>query len=421
MRFNITSKEGKDFAKYSGDNNPIHLNDTVGYNSLFGEKICHGCLVVLKFFNLINLDKIIKNKKRYIIKIIFFRHFSYERKINIVKKNNCFFFYQSQLIIAELKINFKNEFTNINLDNYKVFKVGTKIKNKIYKNKNISFALCNLSKFVGTVYPGENSIIREITLNYNHDFKFSEKLLIHSKKIDARFPLINNKMSYKNYDIRFQTLIRPELKPNKTIPTKKIKNIVNKMDDKIIIIGAGSGIGKELLSIFKLNKKLKIVATYNKNKFHLKNKNIKTIKLDIEKSIDKIKSLANKMKKLKLYYFATPKINLDSKNKEYTNLYKKFYIKYPLELLNTFKGQNIEFFYPSSIYVDKIKSTYSKIKKIAEIKLKKIECKNVKVNLLRIEEVNTKQNLSLFNKDLPSFTKLLNKNKHYQNKIFFLK
>ena len=167
MRFNITSKEGKDFAKYSGDNNPIHLNDTVGYNSLFGEKICHGCLVVLKFFNLINLDKIIKNKKRYIIKIIFFRHFSYERKINIVKKNNCFFFYQSQLIIAELKINFKNEFTNINLDNYKVFKVGTKIKNKIYKNKNISFALCNLSKFVGTVYPGENSIIREECCPYS--------------------------------------------------------------------------------------------------------------------------------------------------------------------------------------------------------------------------------------------------------------
>ena len=421
MYFNITAKEGLNFSKLSGDNNPIHLNDTVGYNSLFGEKICHGCLVIIKFFNLINLEKIIKNKKKYFVKIIFFRHFSYQKKISIVKKKNCFFFYQSQLIIAELKINFRNEISNFDLDNYKNFKIDIK-KNKLSKNKNISLALCNLSKYVGTIYPGENSIIREITVNYNNKFNFSEKkILIFSKKIDTRFPLIYNRMNYQKYDIEFQTLIRPKLKPNKIIPTKKIKNIVKKMDDKIIIVGAGSGIGKELLGILKMNKKLKIVATYNKNKFLLKNKNIKTIQLDIEKSINKIKNLVNSMKKLKLYYFATPKINLDIKNKEYVNLYKRFYVKYPLDILNSFKGQNIEFFYPSTIYVDKIKTAYSQIKKVAETKLKKIASKNVKVNVLRIDEVNTKQNLSLSNKKLPSFIKLLNKNENYQKKIFFIK
>ena len=92
MYFNITAKEGLNFSKLSGDNNPIHLNDTVGYNSLFGEKICHGCLVIIKFFNLINLEKIIKNKKKYFVKIIFFRHFSYQKKISIVKKKKLFFF-----------------------------------------------------------------------------------------------------------------------------------------------------------------------------------------------------------------------------------------------------------------------------------------------------------------------------------------
>ena len=80
MNLKVKAEEGKKFAIYSGDNNPIHLDDVTGYNSMFGEKICHGCLVILKFFYLINLDKIIKDKKKYSIKILFLKHFSYEKK-----------------------------------------------------------------------------------------------------------------------------------------------------------------------------------------------------------------------------------------------------------------------------------------------------------------------------------------------------
>ena len=276
--------------------------------------------------------------------------------------------------------------------------------------------------FVGTIFPGKNSIIREILINFNKKFSFCEKRInIFSKKVDSRFPIINNKMNYKNYDIEFQTLIRPTFKFKKVMISKKIKNIVNKIEDKILIIGAGSGIGSELLNVFKLNNKLKIVATYHKNKLLIKNKNIKIIKLDIEKSIDKIKRLVNKFKKVKVYYFATPKINQDIKDNKSLSLYRRFYIKYPLEILSSFKGQNIQFFYPSTIYINKIKSAYTKIKKSAEEELKKIDKKNITLNLLRIDEVNTKQNISIFNKNLPSFTQLLNKNNHYQNKIFFIK
>ena len=116
-----------------------------------------------------------------------------------------------------------------------------------------------------------------------------------------------------------------------------------------------------------------------------------------------------------------PLYTLDIKDNESLNTYKRFYIKYPLEILSSFKGQNIKFFYPSTVYINKIKSTYSKIKKNAELKLKRINKKNITINLLRIDEVNTKQNISLSNKDLPSFIQLINKNKHYQNKIFFIK
>jgi hypothetical protein len=422
MEFKITNQEGRSFAKLSGDNNLIHLDDIIGYNSLFGEKICHGCLVMLKFFDLINLNKLIKNKEKYLIKIIFLKHFSYEKKIKILKKKNYFFFYQSKILIAELKINYRNKFTKFNLVKKQSFKIDIK-KNKRNNNiENLSLLLRKLSMFVGTIFPGEDSIIRDVSINYNKNFYFSEKKIdIFSKKLDSRYPIINNKIVHKNYNIEFQTLIRPSFNFKGVKINKKIKNITNNIKDKILIIGAGSGMGRELLDIFKLNSKLKIIATYYKNKILIKNKNIKIIKLDIEKSINKVKKIINNFNNITVYYFATPKINLDIKDNESLNQYKRFYIKYPLEILSSFKGQNIKFFYPSTVYVNKIKSTYAEIKKNAELKLRRINKKNITINLLRIDEVNTKQNISLSNKNLPTFTQLVNKNKQYQNKIFFIK
>ena len=48
--FIIKKNEGFLFSKISGDNNKIHLDDVTGYNSIFGEKIYHVCLVILKIF-----------------------------------------------------------------------------------------------------------------------------------------------------------------------------------------------------------------------------------------------------------------------------------------------------------------------------------------------------------------------------------
>ena len=46
--FFISYLEGKKFSKISGDNNKIHLNKKIGYNSIFGENICHGALLIIK-------------------------------------------------------------------------------------------------------------------------------------------------------------------------------------------------------------------------------------------------------------------------------------------------------------------------------------------------------------------------------------
>ena len=46
MYIKISPLQGKSFSKISGDINQIHLKDISGYNSIFGEKICHGCLII---------------------------------------------------------------------------------------------------------------------------------------------------------------------------------------------------------------------------------------------------------------------------------------------------------------------------------------------------------------------------------------
>ena len=94
-------------------------------------------------------------------------------------------------------------------------------------------------------------------------------------------------------------------------------------------------------------------------------------------------------------------------------------IKYPIKILSYAKNFKIKFFYPSTIFINNNYSNYSKIKKIAEKNLSSLKNKKHIINILRIDEVNTKQNLSLTPKYLPSFTELLNKKKNYQRKIFF--
>ena len=90
MNFKITENEGLKYSKISGDYNKIHIDEKTGYNSIFGEKICHGTLVITKIFKLINLEKIIKNQKKFNINIEFYKHLKYRSKILVVKKKNQF-------------------------------------------------------------------------------------------------------------------------------------------------------------------------------------------------------------------------------------------------------------------------------------------------------------------------------------------
>lgn len=420
MNFNITSQEGLNYSKISGDNNKIHTNDLYGYNSIFGEKICHGCFIILKFIKIIKIYKLLKDKKKFSIKVLFFKHFKYDQNIEIKRKKNNFQLFQEKILIAEIKI------YSINIFSFESFKSKKfLIKCKKLKLKSIEYKLTktlnNLSRYVGRVYPGLNSILNEINLNYNSLYKFGHsEMKIFSKRKDKRAPIILNKLYYDKFLVDFVSSERPILKIKRIKPKKYIIKKIKKIKDNVLILGASQGIGSRLLDILSYNKKIKIIASFNKNSIKMCNDNIKKVKIDVEKDFHKISKIIKKYNPIKIYYFIAPKIFLDKKlSKKNKFKYEKLFVGLPLKIINKNKFRNISFFYPSTIFVkDKNNLDYSKIKKKAEIKLNKSCKKNhIKLAIFRFPILKSRQTLSFLNNDTKDLVSFLNNNKLAAEKL----
>ena len=409
--FTIKRKEGLNFSKISGDKNKIHTDSLTGYNSIFGNIICHGVLVIFKFFKIINIKKKIKKKGKFSIDVEFKKHVIYDEPITLkffYKRYKIVFYHllQKKEVVAIIKI--ADDYTESIVRIKKITKSKKITPDKKFINyykklkidPTLGLILSSLSRYVGTIYPGENSIIKKININFNSCKNNNEKSIsFTSKLIDKRFPIIENKLKYRNYLINFETIIRPKLHIHLKKPNNKIL---------------------KLIKSFKYKKKIKIISTYCKNKVKIKGKNIIKKQVDVEKNFYLIKNIIKKYNPIIIYYFATPKININSKNLKILNLYKKYYLYYPTKILNFSKNYYIKFFYPSTTYVNTKKNLdYSKIKLQAEKKITKFKNEYLRVNILRIPEINTKQNLSLVLKKLPNFRDILFKYKKIQTSVFF--
>ena len=375
--------------------------------------------------NIDNLTSFIAFKKisklsEYSLKINYLKAFKYNETIYISK--NCSKIFQKNdgeayvEFYTQNKIDFEGKKLNLvkkfNLENLQ------KIKNSNYYL--FRFILNNLSKYVGTVFPGKNSIINSININYSINFNFQNTLKIYSKQVSRNVSIIYNKILFKNFIVEFTTFKRPELFLKKTNVLKLVRKQIIKTSIPILIIGAGNGIGKEVLNIFRYNKRIPIIATYNLNKISIKQKNIKIFQLNLEKNINKLNKYLTNFKHLRIYYFASPKITMTKNNKYNIKKFTDFYINYPRKIIEmTLKNNNyLEFFYPSTIFINnRIISDYSLIKKKGERIISKFKNNLIKINILRIHEINTKQNLGLINKKRPSFTEKINNDYEYRNKL----
>ena len=425
--FSIKEFEGINFAKQSGDNNIIHIDKIAGYNSIYGQNIVHGVLVILKFL------KQIKLRKNYsYIKTVFNDGFKYNSKIKIkkIKQNVSKISYeliQQNNINANIEIGFslaKYQAQNLKrVTLKKKYLIPKKIAKKFscnYISTELKIALCYLTKYVGTVYPGKNSLIAEINI-YNNNVNVVNNISINSDSslLAKGFPLINNRLIYKNYNIEFKTLIRPKLSIKLNKPNKKILREIDLIRENILIIGGSSGIGNDLLKLFLHNKKIKIISTYYKNKINNNRKNLIIKKLNIETDLIFIYDIIKKFSPIIIYYFPTPKIFFKTiSDKNLVKLYKKYFIDIPIKIIKFSSNFQSKFFYPSTTY-NNLLSPYSLIKLKAENEISKLKKLKTKINILRIPGINTKQNLSLISRKLPNFRDLISVDKKIFNKVFF--
>ena len=421
--FLIKKKDGKNFAKLSGDNNRIHINEIEGHNSIYGHNIAHGALLILRFIKKINLKKNFSY-----IKILFNDGIKYENKIRIkkIKKDKKKILYaliQNNNVIVKIEIGLHPLIYQI-----QDLKKNTIRKKFILARKNKNFieelnrALCSLSKYVGTIFPGKDSLISEVNITLTN-FDFGNNVLISSDStlLKKGFPVIENRLKYKNYNIQFKTLIRPKLYIKLKKPQKKILKQINLIKENVLIVGASSGIGNDLLKLFLKNKKIKIIGTYFKNKILIKNKNLIKKKINIEKNLSKIFDLIKKNNPIIIYYFPTPKILFKKiHDKNLIKLYTEYFINTPIKIIRFSNRYNCKFFYPSTTYKNN-SSPYSLIKLKAEKELNKLKKNKTIVNVAKISGINTKQNLSLIHRKFPDFRELISSDKQLFNKVFFIK
>jgi hypothetical protein len=434
-RFIITQNEGKKFSIQSGDINKIHINQNYAYNSIFGKKICFGSQVLIKILKIIRIPF----NENFYLKISFNQPVFYEIPIciHINKKKNkriLIEIFQSNKFIGIIEVDKEKTFTDENIkkksENRKIKKKFSKkfLFNRINDNSNnnikLKDLLMRLSKYVGVYYPGENSLLLEIEVFYNKNLKF-KKFQVESTEHDKRFKLIDNSIKFGNFIVLFKSLDRPKFDINKKYKySKKIKKVIEDLQDDVLIIGSSQGIGLQFLQLFKMNKKIKIFATYNNNKININSPNIYKIKFDIKKDLNKIIKIITKNSSLKIFYFISDKIYFEKKlDGKIQKNYKFLFVDMPIKIINKYiKNKKISFFYPSTTNIDIDKnSPYSKIKLIAEKKLKTLKkISKMKILIHRFPAIYSRQSINLFNREPLSLNGYLEKNsnllKHIVNK-----
>jgi len=417
--FKINQKDGIKFSDISGDKNKIHLNNEFSKNSIYGKKICHGVLLILYFLKKIKIE----NNKYNNFFFEFVNATSYDKKISVflvknTKNKRSYLFKQESEIKLKIQVEKKNQNNVIKDKKFQEFKYKRK---NFYKFKNPNFEkiknlICFLSKYVGNIFPGEYSAINKIDINLI-DKKKINKIKLSSKRLDPRFPLVNNIIYYQNIKINFETSFLPKLNIKFKRPNQKIISIIKKLDNNTLIIGASSGIGKDIFDLYSYNKNIKLIGTYYETKpKRMDASNQLLMKLNVSKDLNKLPSIIENYSIKNIYYFATPKINLNS----YNSNYKKFYIDYPIKIIKNC-NKKINFFYPSTTYIKNYKNYYTKFKLLAEKKLIKLRNDIHNIIFIRIDEINTRQNLMLTKKKLLNFRDFLFHDKKLFKKTFFLK
>lgn len=432
------------FSNLSGDYNPIHLDYKFAKNTFFGGQIIYGIYQVfcaLEFF--INKHKknlILDSIKANFINPVFINYAiqingggkkNYIQKYHILQKGSImsnieFTPLNEEMIIDSnyIKTNIKFKKTNPNEDSIskieditmplaydkKLLKVLFPLCAKYLNPINIA-SLLSSTKIVGMEIPGLNSIY--LGLDFKFDYTKQSNLIYNYKKHNALKQYVITIKSPFNGKIKSAT--RPTLIPNQCInkiyeENKNILDIKPFINQRALVIGASSGIGNVCAKLLALGG-ASVMASSLTNSFDEKHKNIKQIKLNVSNPTKYIFKKINDFNPSHIYYFATPRINVngDKLDKKAILNFINIYI-YALEnILNNTNPKIV--FIPSSSALYELPfnmKEYAMSKAMLEIYGKYIEkISNIKILMPRLTRIQTNQTLSVIPQNLPKPSEII--------------
>lgn len=431
-----------EFAKISGDWNPIHTDVISARRLIAGEVVVHGILGLLWA-----IESYVDNHKQPISSI----HCNFLNPITLGKEHTLKIEYEASneahlIIYSENKpclrtmIEFqgvknteipqryvsKNVLPDKNLFNDLKQKKGTihpnyqeeelkKILPKTLNNigmTSLSSILC-LSKLVGMRCPGMNSLFSSL--------KLSVKSLDSNIGINWHVSRFLNEIAPIKIDFdgcgvigEIEAFFRPGIVNQKSIDLILGNVEPNKFKNQnALVIGGSRGLGEVVTKIIAAGGG-KVLATYFNGKddidkmlssFTKHKLNVQSTKLDINNLTDLNKIILNESIS-HIYYFASPRIIPNkSKDLDQTLLknYQHYYVDQFRVLLKVLeKLSNIKFkvFYPSTIFIDENMNDfleYIQSKKEGEELSCIIEknCSNIKILKTRLPRMHTDQTVGI--------------------------
>ena len=438
----FTYNNQKEFASFSGDCNPIHLDKKNSIKTHAGQPIVHGVHLVLWALDVfkikIRIDTLIDATFKSQVNLnedILAEHDKTKNQILIMSNNKMKIFSNIKLrnIVTSKsfkprnnKIQYKEN--NFEPDNMEISKIALSERSyDLYggNNKelgkslfpflvkdiglNIVYELACLSSVVGMKVPGKHSLFAGLNLSFSCAENHKNYFVVDSKHEVLK--VISISYIGVNLNASIKALFRPKPTFIKNVDTLKLEyqERIPLQGKKILVIGGSRGIGAyvtKLCSIMGAD----VTFTFNSNeedantisKEIIENGgSIEQYKLNVsdEDFITKIDDAFDDV-----YYFATPKI-LSNKSEhidmDMIKKYRLFYVDSFKRLVDKclLENSNTKFLYPSTIYLNENRSDYKEYisSKLEGENLCKLYNKTINGQILfpRLPQLDTDQNLSL--------------------------
>lgn len=438
--FSLTDQNN--FASFSGDYNPIHLDEIESIKTHAGQPIVHGVHLVLwalnsleinisskdilkiNFFNQVNLNTEVeisfnKEGKEILIistngdvtycRIVIISMPEYENNVKALSNEEVFFKKKlkkpEDKEISEIEINKKDQ----NLFGGSNKKIGSKLFPYLVKKNGLNFVyeFACISSIVGMKIPGKHSLFLELKLSFLSTRK--DNYIVVKQKHEV-LKVVSIFYEGININAEIKSLFRP--KPTKVLSYTKLdkdfRNKISILNKKVLVIGGSRGIGAyvtKLSAIFGA----RVTFTYKSQ-----TKEAKVIAAEINKNGGQANAIRFDVIKDTydlfledfdyIYYFATPKIQANNSSlldQGLVSLYELFYVDSYQKIVQKFNNPktNTFFLYPSTTYLDDKKngfSEYINAKSKGENLCKELN-KKIKGKIIypRIPPLDTDQNLSI--------------------------